>query len=103
MKGLLAEAEQVLRGPAGGAAASGVRRLLGFTVVCGAFYGVVMGSFGGVAGDRLLLVAFSGLKVPLLLLATFALSLPSFFVLNTLLGVRADFPEAVRALVSSQA
>jgi len=50
-----------------------------------------------------LLVAFSGLKVPLLLLATFAISLPSFFVLNTLLGVRADFPEAVRALVSSQA
>jgi hypothetical protein len=46
---------------------------------------------------------YSGLKVPLLLLATFALSLPSFFVLNTLFGLRQDFARALRALASTQA
>ena len=34
---------------------------------------------------------------------TFLLSLPSFFVVNTLLGLRADFGKVVRALLSTQA
>ena len=46
---------------------------------------------------------YSGLKVPLLLLATFLISLPSFFVLNTLLGVGQDFPRALAALAAAQA
>ena len=50
-----------------------------------------MGTFGGLHGDRPLQLLYSALKVPLLLLVTFCLSLPSFFVLNTILGVRADF------------
>jgi hypothetical protein len=69
----------------------------------GFLYGAVMGAFGGFAGQRLLQVLFSGLKVPLLILASFALTLPSFFVLNTLLGLRRDFPQALRAVVASQA
>jgi hypothetical protein len=67
---------------------------------CGACYGVVMGSYGGF---RLWQMLFSGLKVPLLLLVTFAISLPSFFVLSTLLGVREDFAAARRAILRSQA
>jgi len=79
------------------------RTLLALLVSCGAIYGAVMGSYGGFAGDRALQVLISASKVPLLLLATFALALPSFFVLNTLLGVRGDFDAVVRALVGAQA
>ncbi len=52
----------------------------------GLFYGGLMGTYGGVGGARIWQVLYSGVKVPLLLMATFLLSLPSFFVLNTLLG-----------------
>jgi hypothetical protein len=62
-------------------------------------YGLVMGSFGG----RGLQALYSAVKVPLLLAATVGLSLPSFFILNTLRGLRADFAQAVRAVVASQA
>ena len=66
---------------------------------CGLAYGGVMGLFGGRVGQ----VAYSAVKVPLLLGATLLLSLPSYFVLNTLLGLRADFAVAWRAVVTSQA
>ena len=72
-------------------------------MIFGVFYGAVMGSFGGFAGGRALQPLYSGIKVPLLLLVTFALSLPSFFVLNSLLGLRGDFVRATAALVSAQA
>lgn len=78
-------------------------RLLTFVLLFGVFYGLVMGAFGGVGGQRALQPVYSGLKVPLLLVVTFALSLPSFFVLNTLLGVREDFPTVLRGLVATQA
>lgn len=68
-------------------------------VVCGLFYGAVMGSSGG----RGLQVLYSALKVPLLLAATTGLSLPSFYLVNSLLGLRDDFAAAVRAVVASQA
>jgi hypothetical protein len=68
-------------------------------VACGLAYGAVMGSFGGRPGQALV----SATKVPLLLMTTVALGLPSFFVLNTLLGVRNDFPAALRAVIASQA
>src|SRR5690606_620363 len=45
----------------------------------------------------------SAVKVPMLLGVTFMLSLPSYFVVNTLLGLRDDFGEAVRALAAAQA
>lgn len=67
-------------------------------VACGLTYGAVMGSYGG----RPVQVLFSAVKVPILLLATVGLSLPSFFMLNTLLGVRADFGAAVRGVIASQ-
>jgi hypothetical protein len=96
MTPLLRRADEVLRGRA-------VEPPWGLVVFCGLAYGAVMGSFGGLGGDRAWMVAFAAIKVPLLLVATLALSLPSFFVLNTLVGVRADFAEAVRAVVTSQA
>ena len=71
--------------------------------VFGILYGAVMGSFGGVFGERFLQVVFSAVKVPLLLMGTFALSLPSFFVVNTLLGLRSDFSYSLRALLATQA
>ena len=72
-------------------------------VVYGMFYGGVMGTYGGITGPRIWQMMYSAVKVPFLLFATFLLSLPSFFVMNTLLGLRGDFPRVVRALVSTQA
>jgi hypothetical protein len=71
--------------------------------VFGILYGSVMGSYGAVQGPRIWQVIYSASKVPLLLLATFLLSLPSFFVLNTLLGLRDDFPRVVSCLLATQA
>jgi hypothetical protein len=68
----------------------------------GAWYGAVMGSFGGWADGRAIQALYSGVKVPLLLGVTTLLALPSFFVLNTLLGLRPDFPQALRAVVGTQ-
>ncbi len=67
------------------------------------FYGGVMGTYGGIAGPRIWQAVYSAVKVPFLLIATFALSLPSFFVVNTLLGLRSDFGRVVRALMATQA
>jgi hypothetical protein len=69
----------------------------------GMFYGALMGSYGGMFSPAALQMVYAALKMPILLLATFALSLPSFFVLNTLAGLRADFAAAVRALAATQA
>jgi hypothetical protein len=69
----------------------------------GMFYGGVMGTFGGLAGYRLWQLLFSAVKVPFLIVTTFALSLPSFYVVNTLLGLRDDFRRVVRALMTTQA
>lgn len=62
-----------------------------------------MGVFGGVLGERAWQVIFSAVKVPLLLGVTFLIGLPSFFVLNTIFGLRKDFGEAVRSLLATQA
>lgn len=70
--------------------------------VGGIAYGGVMGMFGGFGADRPLQICFSAMKVPLLIVVTTALAMPSFFVLNTLLGLRDDFAEAARAVASTQ-
>lgn len=98
MSTLIRQAEMVLR--------CGVQpphRLALLVVLFGPLYGAVMGAFGGIGLDRLEQILYSALKVPLLLLATFAICLPSFFLLNTLLAVRRDFAEVLRALTASQA
>jgi hypothetical protein len=68
-------------------------------VLCGLTYGGVMGAYGGRGWQ----VVYSAVKVPMLLLVTLVLSLPSHFVANTLVGLRSDFATALRAIVASQA
>jgi uncharacterized membrane protein len=104
---LLAGTDDILRrrpwtiqsAPAGAA----VFRLAGNVLLFGMLYGAAMGLFEGIGGERLWLVAYAAIKVPLLLLVTFLIGLPSFFVLNTLFGLRRDFVQALRALVAAQA
>jgi hypothetical protein len=96
-------ADGILRDRSEAAAARHWLSALLFVVVFGSCYGALMGTFGGIGGDRLLQVLYSALKVPLLLLFTFVVALPSFFVLNTLFGLRSDFPAVLTALVSTQA
>jgi hypothetical protein len=66
-------------------------------------YGAVMGSYGSFVGQRVWQVLYFAVKMPLLLTATFIISLPSFFVINTLLGLRDDFSASLRALLATQA
>ena len=77
-----------------------------FTLVGGGLYGAAMGSFGlWSRGDpRLWGYAWqSAVKVPMLLLVTFALCVPFFLVVNSLAGVRDDFAEALGAVVGTLA
>ena len=76
--------------------------LLALLIASGGTYGAVLGTFGGIDYSRFEQILYSAIKVPLLLLSTFALSVPSFYVLNMLLGVGSDFRLAMRALVSTQ-
>src|SRR5262245_10093762 len=82
--GVLIQADELLRGrrQLKGVDLSwkAIYRLIGFVLACGLVYGAAMGTFGGLDGDRPWQVVFSAVKVPLLLLVTLALSLPSFFV-----------------------
>ncbi len=67
--------------------------------VGGFIYGCVMGAFS----IRFTQMLYSGLKVPFLLLTTSFLCVPSFFVINTILGLRDDFVLACRGIVAAQA
>jgi hypothetical protein len=96
---LPAAVDDVLRGRR----AAPLVRCAALVTVGGATYGAVMGSFGGWGEGRVWQAAFAAVKVPLLLGVTFLLTLPSFFVLNTLLGLRGDFPAVLRAVVVTQA
>lgn len=80
-----------------------LRPLVLSILIGGLVYGAVMGAFGGVWGEPLLQVVYSALKVPLLLGVTFIVTLPSFFVINTLVGLRDDFAQVLRALIGTQA
>ena len=102
MNELFARADALLRGN-DARASSAWKSWLGYGFLCGLFYGAVMGCFSGWGNDRWLQVVYSALKVPLLLQVTFLIALPSFFVLNTLLGLRDDFGLALRALLETQA
>ncbi len=62
-----------------------------------------MGSFECRSAWRMLHVLFVAVKVPMLLMATFALSLPSFYVVNALVGLQRDFPIALRSILATQA
>ncbi len=117
----LLRTDDLLRGrldadPGSGADTTKRRRvlphLLAIVLAFGLLYGAVMGAFGAFAhgglrpsahSDLPRQMLYSALKVPLLLLVTFGLSLPSFFVLNTVLGVRGDFGRVLKGLFAAQA
>jgi hypothetical protein len=102
-------ADGVLRGERLSPRAEHAPRLSALTVLLllmlgfGMFYGGVMGTYGGLKGDRPWQLVYSAIKVPFLILTTFVLSIPSFYVINTLTGLRDDFPRVVRALMMTQA
>mgnify|MGYP006945457325 CR=1 FL=1 len=100
MNTFLQRADALLRGAAD---IPNWRRSFGYSLVFGLLYGAVMGCFGGLSAERWIQIAYSSLKVPLLLLVTFGFALPPFFVMNTLLGVREDFAVALRAILEMQA
>lgn len=98
---MLKEVDALLRGV--GRHAVGGGRVPWITIVLlassgGFLYGAVMGFYGG----RPLQSLFSGLKVPLLLTVSTLVCLPSFFVLNTVLGLRDDFAAAARGVLAAQ-
>lgn len=84
-------------------AGTALLRMVGCILAFGMIYGAVMGAFGGVENGRQWQTVYSALKVPLLLLGTSLISWPSFFVFNTLVGLRRDFLHATAALMAAQA
>ncbi len=87
---------------------SRLRKLLTVIVFCGLLYGIAMGSYAWLAGtrtfhDACLQMSYSGIKVPMLLLATFALTWPAFAVISTLFGLRDDMSLLTGLVMSSQA
>jgi len=112
MPALFTHVDDMLRmqgwGAAGDPQPGALRRSAIYVVGFGLLYGAAMGSYAGVVGDRawddlLLQMTYSAVKVPLLLAVTCVVAMPSFFVLNSLFGLRDDFTAAVRAVAATQA
>jgi hypothetical protein len=78
-------------------------RLVLLAAGCMALYGAAMGTYEVWQADRWKLAIFGAVKSPLLLLATSALVMPGFLVLNSALGLRDDLGAALRAVLASQA
>src|SRR5438477_7022581 len=102
MDRVLTWVDELLRGPRAPGPGVSFGRCALLIAGGGMLYGAVMGSFGGWGEGRFWQAVFAAVKVPLLLLATFGLTLPSYFVLNTLFGLRADFPAVLRAVGVAQ-
>ncbi len=98
----MSEVADLLRSDGEYAAASlhlPVRKIIAITVGTSFVYGFVMGSHDG----QLLQSIYSGCKVPMLMLVATVIALPSFYVVNLLLGLRDDFTEALRGVLVTQA
>ena len=81
----------------------GLGKLWTLAVVCGSFYGLVMGTYSGLSPGRWHQLLYSAAKVPLLLAVSFGLCVPVFFVSNSLRGLRTDFRVAIFAMTAMQA
>jgi len=80
------------------------KALLLCIVIAGPLYGALMGSYAFDSGpDRLLMVLYAAVKMPLLVLVTSLLCLPGFFVLTTVLGLRDDLHRSLSAILAGQA
>ena len=99
---MITEANALLRGEGPYTAGRGVvpwRQLVSLVIVGGVVYGAAMGAFGA----RALQAFYSASKVPLLLGCATLVCLPSFDVVNVLLGLRDDFSAACRGVFAAQA
>ena len=106
MVGILSQIDLTLRTAtplAGDRSRTAFKRTVVMGILLGVFYGILMGCYGGISSGRILQPIYSGLKVPMLLGITFLLSLPSFYVINTLMGLADDFKDILRALAAAQA
>lgn len=65
--------------------------------------GIATGSFSVDDPSRAVLMLYAAIKMPILVLATTALCLPAFFTLHLCLGLRREFPVALRAVLGGQA
>lgn len=94
---ILAAAEDLLRGEA---SATPDRRAC---VVLGVLGCALAGAALGASSGEWALALFAAVKVPLLIALTAALCLPSFYVVNTVLGLRDDFALVCRGMFAAQA
>ena len=104
LKGQATDLESLRRGNID-ISARGLSLLL---VILGAIYGVCMGTFAivtrwgmGEARFGFLQMGYSAAKVPMLFLFTLAVTLPSLYVFNALVGCRLLFSAVVRLLVAA--
>lgn len=65
--------------------------------------GLATGSFSVHEPARAAFMLYAAIKMPLLVLVTTALCIPAFFTLHVCLGVRREFPIALRAVLGGQA
>ena len=100
MRNFFQRADAILRGQDDGFS---LARSVRYCVVFGLIYGAAMGCFSGLGIERWQQILYSACKVPLLLIVSFSFALPPFFVMNTLLGVRDDFAQVLRAILETQA
>jgi hypothetical protein len=84
---------------AAGAGANPLRALTATVALAGAVHGLALGSFA-LRGEQAL---YSALKIPLLICASTALCIPSFYAVNAALGLRSDFSAALRGILCTQA
>jgi hypothetical protein len=80
-----------------------LRHIAMLGLLAAAVYGAFMGSFSLHSPERVWMVVFSAVKMPLLITATSALCLPAFVVLSSVLGLRRDLPRALAAIIAGQA
>jgi hypothetical protein len=100
--GALVSIDEILRASSSARIYAGLGKALRVAIVAvaaGVMYGAMMGAFE----LRPLQMEISAVKVPMLLGVTFLISLPSFFVFNTLMGLRGEFGMTMTALLSAQA
>lgn len=76
------------------------RILISLALILGAIYGLFMGWYAVRmnGADGLNQLAASTVKLPLLFLFTFAITFPSLYVFNTLLGSRLTFHDTIRVV-----
>lgn len=79
-----------------------LRELAAVVVLLSPLFGLAMGSFD-LTGGRWLYPVFSAMKMPLMIGATWVVCLPGFVALCSVLRLREDLRECLRAIVCGQA